>query len=72
MRLWKKREKQVKTKAKNSEPLGPVFGMNRTQRKNWEFLMQVLRTVGNVFGAFFALLGLYLTYQIFTATVLGV
>ena len=48
-----------------------VWGLNRTQRKQWEFLMQVMRTLGNCFGALFALLGLYLTYRIYMHTVIG-
>ena len=49
-----------------------VWGLNRTQRKQWEFLMQVMRTLGNCFGALFALLALYLTYKIYIHTVLGI
>ena len=61
----------AKKKRKKREPITPVFGMNRTRRKNVEFLMQVFRTLGNCFGAVFALLALYLTYKIYVSTVLG-
>jgi len=58
-----KRKRQVTTH---------VWGLNRTQRKQWEFLMQVLRTLGNCFGALFALFALYLTYKIYMHTVVGI
>lgn len=64
-------EQKKNRKVKRRESIN-VWGLNRTQRKQWEFLMQVMRTLGNCFGALFALLALYLTYRIYMNTVMGV